>query len=248
MNRHRIVLAPTLLAAVLASLGALAEPAGATKEYARKEEKDCSHCHISDKGSGPRNGVGRQYEANGYRFGVKSWSNDANRDQYLRANSAYLATWYFEALRNLDAVEKSETLPGGLALAGGRKARMKMFPKAWLRAAKGILAKKKASKRHRESALRKFLVRLESQFPASEQGKEATRILDELAGDPALASEVKDARAREKVRVIFLQAKTELGLGNRDKGRKLLESVKDDALLEQRLREEAAKLLTDTPE
>ena len=43
-------------------------PARATKEYARNEGKDCSHCHISDKGSGPRNATGKEYEANGYRF------------------------------------------------------------------------------------------------------------------------------------------------------------------------------------
>ena len=88
--RH-LTLAGSLCLA-LASLLAFTAPAKATREYARKEGKDCIHCHISDQGSGPRNERGKEYEANGHKFGVSSWSSEENKQKYLRARSALLAT------------------------------------------------------------------------------------------------------------------------------------------------------------
>lgn len=240
MRRHTLVALPVAYALAAALLSAFAPSAHATKEYARKEQKDCSYCHINDKGSGPRNAKGREFEANGYKFGVKSWSNEDNSKAYLRANAAYAATWYFESLRVFGELEKTETLPGGLALVAGRKDRMKIFPATWLRGAHALLKK---GARGRPNALNLFLVRLESQFPATDEGKEATKLLDTLAEDKAIKAEVEEARAREKLRVTFLEARTDLSLGDTEKGRKLLEGLKDEKLLDEKLRKDVVKIL-----
>ena len=156
-------------------------PAHATKEYARKEQKDCSHCHISDKGSGPRNATGKEYEANGHRFGVESWSSDENRAKYLRAKAALMSTWYGEADRLFGELEDVETKPGGLALIDGTRRKFRMFPRTWLRSARKLLEK---GSRGLPNALG-FLVKLESQFPATDEGKEAVALLDDLAARDA---------------------------------------------------------------
>lgn len=210
------------LAAFIVAAVVAAPPARATKEFAKKENKDCGHCHVSDKGAGARNAIGKEYEANGYRFGVKSWSSDANRDQFLRANSARLATWYAECERILTELEQAETLPGGLARIEGTRDRINLFPRTWLRSAKKLLSR---GDRGRPNAL-KFLTKLETQFPTRKEGKEAKTLLDELAKEHA--ADVKAARAREAARVTYLKGVTELGLGNWDAGRKLLDTARAD--------------------
>lgn len=212
----------TLLAAALLLLPSA--PASATQDYAKKESKDCSHCHVNPKGAGPRNAAGREYEANGHRFGVKSWTSDAHRDRFLRASAAMSATWYAEALRVLDALKKEETLPGGLALIDATRDRAKMFPSAWMRAAKVLLGKGEQGLPNALASLAK----LESQFPATDQGKEAVRLLEEMAKDAAKKGPVADARAREIVRVKVISAETEWNLGAADAARKLFDEVRSD--------------------
>lgn len=207
---------------VLATIVLSPPPAHATKEFAKRENKDCGHCHVSDKGAGARNATGKEYEANGYRFGVKSWSSDANRDKYLRANAARLATWYRECERLLDELESEETLPGGLARIEGTRDRIGLFPRTWLRGARKLLER---GSRGRPNAL-KFLTKLESQFPGHEEGAEAKKLLDELAEKHA--DEVAAARRSEAARVRYLTGVTELGLGRFDRGRKLLLAVRED--------------------
>src|SRR5262245_1374154 len=109
MPRPSLAAAAVLGAAALVVATAVApREALATREYAKAEGKECGYCHVSEKGSGPRNARGREYEANGHRFGVKSWSSDANEQKYLRASSAVVAQWYVEATRLLDELAKEE--------------------------------------------------------------------------------------------------------------------------------------------
>ncbi len=42
--------------------------AHATPAYAAKEGKACGYCHVNAAGGGPRNDVGKKYEANGHKF------------------------------------------------------------------------------------------------------------------------------------------------------------------------------------
>jgi hypothetical protein len=42
--------------------------AQAKPEYAAQEGKPCGYCHVSPAGGGPRNAMGKQYEANGHKF------------------------------------------------------------------------------------------------------------------------------------------------------------------------------------
>ena len=74
MNARVIAAIP--LVVVAAAVGVLAAPreALATRVFAKKEGKACSFCHVNPKGGGPRNPTGRDYEANGYAFAVKTWS------------------------------------------------------------------------------------------------------------------------------------------------------------------------------
>ena len=215
------------LSAAIALLAALPpSPAQATKEYARNEGKDCSHCHISDKGSGPRNATGKEYEANGYRFGVESWSSSENRAKYLRAKAALMSTSYGEADRLFDELEAAETLPGGRALIDGTRSKFRMFPRTWLRSAKKLLDK---GTRGLPNALG-FLVKLESQFPGTTEGKEAVAMLDDLATKDASKVAVEEARATEQARLRFLRARTELELAEFAKARELFDEVlADDA-------------------
>lgn len=232
MIRHvgrAFVVAGGVLAAV-AFLAPGAAPAFALQDYARQESKDCAFCHVSARGGGPRNEKGREYEANGHRFGVESWSSEANRKDWLRASSALVATWYAEADRILTALDKSEKLPGGRALVASARERYSMFPRTWLRAAKTLLAK---GERGRPNAMA-FFAKLESQFPATDEGREAVKLLDEaVAGsekDAAAARDASAARAQEKVRGVVLRGRTEWDAGELDAARKLLNGVLADPL------------------
>lgn len=197
----------------------------ATKEYAQREQKDCSHCHISDKGSGPRNATGKEYEANGHRFGVASWSSDENKATFLRAKAALMTTWYGEADRLLGELEASETLPGGKALIEGTRKTFGLFPRTWLRSARKLLAK---GSRGLPNAL-EFLTKLESQFPETDEGKAATEQLDRLAAVDASREAVAAARAAEAARVRYLRARTELELGSFATARTLFRELLEDA-------------------
>ena len=197
----------------------------ATKEYAQREQKDCSHCHISDKGSGPRNATGKEYEANGHRFGVASWSSDENKAKFLRAKAALMTTWYGEADRLLGDLETSETLPGGKALIEGTRKTFGLFPRTWLRSARKLLAK---GSRGLPNALG-FLTKLESQFPETDEGAEATELLDGLAAAEASREAVAAARAAEEARVRYLRARTELELGSFATARTLFRELLEDA-------------------
>jgi hypothetical protein len=241
MNSRPLALAAMVLGA--AALGAVVAPgeALATKEYARKENKDCGFCHISEKGSGPRTAKGREYEANGHQFGVRSWTTDANEQKYLRANSAVIAQWYAEASRLLDELDRDEKLPGGAALVDGTRDKFKMFKSPWLRQAKRLLA---LGDRGLPNAL-VFLVKLESQFGATDEGKEAVQLLDGLAKDAKTKDAVADARAAESARVVFLEGLTEFQLGHADKARELLTKALADPhakAIETEAREALAKL------
>jgi hypothetical protein len=232
--------AAVALAAVLAVLVSPRE-ALATKQYAKKEGKDCSFCHISDKGSGPRNAKGREYEANGYVFGVKSWSSDANEKKFLRATSAIVAQWYSEAARLLDELEKEEKLKGGTALVSGTRDRFKMFKSPWLRSAKKLLA---MGDRGLPNAL-VFLTKIETQFAATSEGKEAVALLDAMAKDPKTKDAALNARAAEKSRLLILEGRTEFQLGDDVKARALLEKALADPHakdLEKEIREALAAL------
>ena len=199
-------------------------PVLATQEYAKKESKECGFCHVSPKGAGPRNGQGREFEANGHRFGVKSWTTDATRDKYLRSQSALGATWYAEAARLLDEAEKEETLPGGLALTQAAREKFRMFPRVWLRNAKTLLAKGDRGAANANV----FLAKLESQFSGTDEGKEAIKLLDEGAKDEGKKAGVADARSAEKLRGVLLTAKTEWDQANADLARKLFAEVTAD--------------------
>ena len=224
-QRSRFAAGLTCLAAAVGLAAAVpSEPATAQQEYAKKEGKDCGFCHVNAKGAGPRNDKGQEYEANGHRFGVQSWSSDALRKQYLRASSALSATWYGEAGRILDGLAKDEKLPGGTALVQAARERFAMFPRVWLRSAKALLAK---GDRGLPNALG-FLVKLESQFAATDEGKEAVRLLDETAKDAAKAKSVDEARAAERIRVLVLRGRTEWDLGDAAAARKLFDEALAD--------------------
>ncbi len=224
MGTRRLACAAVVAAAVC--LGAFVPPqaALATRDYAKKEGKDCGYCHISEKGSGPRTPKGREYEANGHRFGVKSWSTDENERKFLRANSALVVQWYGEAGRLLDELGRDETLPGGRALVEATRERFGMFKRAWLGAAKKLLSQ---GDRGLPNALG-FLVKLESQFGATDEGREAMGLLDGLEKDAARKPAVDAARAREKARVVALEGETEYQLGNAATAKELIEKALPD--------------------
>ncbi len=55
-------------AVAMAMLIASPRPTQATPAYAAKEGKACGYCHVNAAGGGPRNNVGKKYEANGHKF------------------------------------------------------------------------------------------------------------------------------------------------------------------------------------
>jgi hypothetical protein len=225
MNTRKLPPAVAIVVAALCAIFASPREAAATREYAKAEGKDCAYCHISEKGSGPRTPKGREYEANGHKFGVKSWSSDANEQKYLRASSAVVAQWYAEAVRNLDELANDEKLPGGCALVEGTRERFKMFKRSWLGAAKKLIA---TGDRGMPNAL-VFLTKLESQYAATDEGKEAVATLDKLAADAKWKDAVARARAVEKARQLLLEGRTEFQLGHADKAREVLTKALADA-------------------
>jgi len=229
------------LAAV--AVGTLCAPreALATREYAKAEGKECAHCHVSPKGSGPRNPTGQEYEANGHKFGVKSWSSDDNRLKFLRASSAVVAQWYAEAGRLLDELATEEKLPGGAALVDATRDKFKMFKRAWLGAAKKLVAQGERGVPNAAA----FLAKTESQFGATDEGKQATTLLDAMAKDAKTKDAAESARATEKARLVLLEGKTEFQLGRAERAKELFDKALADARskpFETELREAIAAL------
>jgi hypothetical protein len=220
------VLAAVPLVAVAAAVGVLASPreALATREFAKKEGKQCAYCHVSPKGGGPRNATGREYEANGYAFAVKNWSSDDNQQKYLRANSALIAKWYVEADRLLDELAKAEKSKGGLALVAAARDKYKAIPAAWMHDAKTSIMK--GAPGVPDATLP--LAKLESQFGKLDQGKESIRLLDRYAKDPATKDAVDHARAVEKAHQVVLEGLTEYHLDHGDKAKELLQKALAD--------------------
>jgi vacuolar-type H+-ATPase subunit E/Vma4 len=224
MNARTIAAIP--LVVVAAAVGVLASPreALATRVFAKKEGKACSFCHINPKGGGPRNQTGRDYEANGYAFAVKTWSNDDNQQKYLRANSAIIAQWYAEADRVLDDLAKAEKEKAGVALIASARDKYKATPAAWLHDAKTSIMKGAPALPTAAVSLAK----LESQFPKSAEGKEAVRLLDKYAKDAATKDVADHARAVEKARGVVLEGITEFHLNHADRAKELLQKALAD--------------------
>jgi hypothetical protein len=207
-----------------AALFASPREALATRTFAKKEGKACAFCHINPKGGGPRNPTGRDYEANGYAFAVKTWSSDDNQQKYLRANSALIAQWYAETDRVLDDLAKAETSKAGVAQIAAARDKYKTIPATWLHEAKTALFKGAPAL----PAASVKLAKLESQFSQSAEGKEAIRLLDKYAKDPATKDVVVHARAVEKARANVLEGVTEFHLNNLDKAKELLQKALAD--------------------
>jgi hypothetical protein len=212
------------LAAVAVGTFVAPREALATREYAKAEGKECAYCHVSPKGSGPRNPTGQEYEANGHKFGVKSWSNAANETKFLRASSAIVAQWYAEANRLLDELVKEETLPGGVALTSAIRDKFKMFKHAWLDKAKALIA----DGDRRVPVAVTMLTKVESQYEGADEGKEAVKILDGLAKDAKTKDVVAAARATEKARQLLLEGRTEFQLGRADRAKELFDKALAD--------------------
>jgi hypothetical protein len=221
--------APSAVAAlVLAALAAFVvapREALATRDYAKKEAKDCAFCHVSEKGSGPRNAKGREYEANGHQFGVKSWSSEPNEKKYLRASCAVVAQWYSEAGRLLDELRKEETLPGGLALTDALREKFRMFKRAWLGGAKKCFRQPGDLGLAAGAA---FLAKVESQFAGTDEAREAAKLLDDMAKDGKTKDLAEAARAAEKTRLLLLEGRTEFQLGRDDEARALFDKALAD--------------------
>jgi len=212
------------LAAVAVGTFVAPREALATREYAKAEGKECAFCHVSPKGSGPRNPTGQEYEANGHKFGVKSWSTDENRLKFLRASSAVVAQWYVEANRLLDELAAEEKLPGGAALVDATRDRFKMFKGAWLNKAKALIAE---GERRTPVAIT-MLSKAESQYPNAAEGKEAAKLLDGLAKDAKTKDAVENARATEKARQLLLEGRTEFQLGRAERAKELFDKALAD--------------------
>ncbi len=224
MNARTIAVVPLLV--VAAALGVFVSPreALATREFAKKENKPCAFCHVSPRGGGPRNQTGRDYEANGYAFAVKTWSSDDNQQKYLRANSAVIAQWYAEADRVLDDLAKIEKAKAAGALMSAARDKYKTVPATWLHDAKTSIMKGAPGVPVAATSLAK----LESQFPKTDQGKESIRLLDRYAKDPATKDAAEHARAVEKARLVVLEGVTEFHLDHADKAKELLQKALAD--------------------
>jgi hypothetical protein len=224
MNGRRLACVLAVPAALLIVAVAAAPDALARREFAKKEGKECAFCHMNPRGGGPRNAKGREYEANGYSFDVKSWSSDANEQKYLRANSAIIAQWYAEAARLLDELSKEEKAKGGVALIDAAREKFKMFPAAWLHGGKVLIMK--GSPGVPNAVV--FFAKLETQFAKTDQGKDAIHQLDRMGKDPATKDAVDHARAVEKARQVVLEGITEFHLNHADKAKELLNKALAD--------------------
>jgi vacuolar-type H+-ATPase subunit E/Vma4 len=224
MNARTIAAIP--LVVVAAAVGVLASPreALATRVFAKKEGKACAFCHVNPKGGGPRNATGRDYEANGYAFAVKTWSSDENQQKYLRANSAIIAQWYAEADRVLDDLAKAEKEKAGVALIATARDKYKATPAAWMHDAKTWIMKGAPGVPTAATSLAK----LESQFGKTAEGKEAIRLLDKYAKDPTTKDVADHARVVEKARGVVLEGVTEFHLNHMDKAKELLQKALAD--------------------
>jgi len=189
--------------AAAAAWAAAVPPAAARQEFARREDKECVHCHLAEKGGGPRNESGRLYEANGFTFAKDAWSGEAAKAAYRRAVAAYRATHYAEVRRLLEGLRKTETFPGGKELLAALEEQLRPFAPAWLRAAKKNL---EGTSAQRAVGLR-YLLQVARECPGTPQAEEAGRILEGLRKDPRLAEGLEEAAKAEERRLRFLDAR-----------------------------------------
>jgi hypothetical protein len=212
-------------AAALAAALLLPSAANGRQEYGKKEGKDCRHCHLSDRGGGPRNEAGRLYEANGLTFDKSAWSGDAAKDAYRRAYAAVRAGHQREARRLLAELKKSETLPGGVALVQALEEKVKPFPPAWLRAAKKGLAGTEAQ---RKAGLA-YLLRLVGECEGAPEQVEGAAILADLRRDAKVAADLEAAEKDHARRRRYVDARLLEELGDAAGAKKAFEALVADA-------------------
>ena len=99
-----------------------------------------------------------------------------------------------------------------------------MFKGPWLRAAKKLLGN---GDRGVPNAL-VFLTKIESQFAASDEAKEAAQLLDGMSKDAKTKDAVETARAVEKARLAVLEGRTEFQLGHNAKSKEILDKAAAD--------------------
>ena len=209
------VLAAFAGAALAASLVS-PPPAAARQEFAKREDVPCLHCHLTEKGGGPRNEAGKLYEANGFTFDRAAWSGEGAKAAYRRALAAYRASHYAEVRRLLGELRESEKFPGGLALLDALEEQLKPFAPAWLRAAKKNLG---GTAPQRATGLR-YLFQVLRECPGTPEAKDAEDVLAGLRRNPKLADELAAAGKGEARRLRFLDARLAEETGETETARK----------------------------
>ncbi len=185
--------------------------AEARPEYAKKEKKDCSFCHVDPKGGGPRNATGQDYERNGHRFlpgsaGAggygedKAFSSEATGKAFDLVRKAIDLTHWSDALKRIAALKPKERKGPAAQLLLNTEAAVDNRGRDLAKAAKDAVASGQAP------VAAEALARLEREFSGRDPAKEVGKIRGDLAKLPGGKEADAAAKVQETLRIAFLDA------------------------------------------
>jgi hypothetical protein len=220
-----------ILVPALAVASALALPSGdasAKPEYAAREKRDCSYCHVNPKGSGPRNAKGIEYQKNGFKFlaEVKRFGEDsafkteanARAFEYVRA-AIQLEHWAY-ALKKIAELKGKEDKKGpGYPKLTAAESTIDGRGRDLLKAAQEAIQGGKVA--DAAAAIARVEAEFKGRDPSKDVGKWRTELIKLPGGKEANAKAVAD----EPLRVALLDAKMKSIEGDNTAAIKLLEDL-----------------------
>src|SRR5262245_39816498 len=204
--------AATLVAAFL--LGSAAPDAHARPEYAKKEGKECSFCHVNPKGGGPRNAKGDEYAKNGHKFLAQgfgqdaAFSSEANGKAFDLVQKAISFEHWSDALTRIKDLKSKEKKGAAAQLLLNTEGQVDGKGRDLAKTAKESVTSGKA----KEAS--EALLRVEVEFKGRDAAKDAPKIrsdVEKLAGGKEA---LEAARTLETQRVAWLDAEMKEAAGD----------------------------------
>jgi hypothetical protein len=204
------------------------ERAEAKPEYARKEGKACSFCHVNARGGGDRNAKGMEYERNGLKFpGAPTgygeddaFSSAANGTSFYYVREAIDLGHYSDALRRLKAVQGREKPKGPAAQKIlNAYAQLDGRGRDLLKVARDAVANGQL----KEAA--EALARVENDFRGREPAKEVAKVRAEVLKLPGGKEADAAAKAIQPQRLLWLDALMKQVEGETEAAKRLLSDL-----------------------
>jgi hypothetical protein len=207
---------PIAIAALAAGMAVTAAAPGveARPEYAKKEGKDCSFCHVNPKGGGPRTPKGDEYAKNGHKFPPQGYGQDSAFTTEANGKAFELVKKAMELEHWLDALTRIKELKS--KEKKGPAAQLLLNTENQVDGKGDDLAKsaREAVTSGKVQEASEALVRVETEFKGRRAGPGATKIRSDLEKLPGAKEALEAAKALETQRLLWLDASMKEAAGD----------------------------------